>query len=521
MLLRLLVLCLLPAAAFGFGKDPFQVTANLETNRAALEVRVRLGVPPGHFLYADELKVTSSNAALAVVDLPAPIEELDKFTGERKRVYTAPAELLYRVNGAAPSEIHVRVAYQGCDEEQCFFPQKKDFRLVAGEVAVSVEVPTIGKTPEKSSNDWKARLASYREPRTAAGYLSAGEFLKFLGLAERAKSATAEPPRRGLAFTLLLLAVGGVALNLTPCVLPLIPINLAILGAGAQARTKAQGFLLGGAYGMGMAVAYGVLGALVVATGAKFGALNASVGFNVSIAVLFVLLALGMFGAITIDFSRWQGRASARGKVGIARYTAAFAMGTVAALLAGACVAPVLISTLLMASQFYSEGIRSAALMPFLLGAGMALPWPFAGAGLSFLPKPGRWMTVVKHIFGVFILGLAAYYGKLAWDIHKHRADAEMGGVDPAVASLQELDAALASGRPVFVDFWATWCKNCTAMEATTFKNPQVVKALSDFQVVRFQAEVPDQEPALGVLDHFGAIGLPTYVILEPGRGGN
>ena len=186
-------------------------------------------------------------------------------------------------------------------------------------------------------------------------------------------------------------------LNLTPCVLPIIPINLAIIGAGAQAGSRLRGFLLGGIYGLGMALAYGILGVVVVLTGSTFGALNASPWFNLAIAVLFVVLALGMFDIIQIDFSKWR-----KGKKGTKKgsFIVAFFMGVVAALLAGACVAPVLISVLLYSSQLYSAGNQFGLLLPFLLGVGMALPWPFAGASLSFLPKPGGWMVKIKYGLG-------------------------------------------------------------------------------------------------------------------------
>ena len=88
-----------------------------------------------------------------------------------------------------------------------------------------------------------------------------------------------------------------------------------------------------------------------------------------------------------------------------------FVMGGVAALLAGACVAPVVIQVVLFASNLYANGSPIALALPFLLGVGMAIPWPIAGAGLAALPRPGKWMVRVKQAFGVIILATAAYYG--------------------------------------------------------------------------------------------------------------
>ena len=119
-----------------------------------------------------------------------------------------------------------------------------------------------------------------------------------------------------------------------------------------------------------------------------------------------------MFGVFNIDFSSLQrgGKAVKQGSFGVA-----LSMGAVAALLAGACVAPVVIAVLLLAANVYTTHPTAGLALPFLLGLGMALPWPFAGAGLSFLPKPGRWMEVVKIAFGILILGFAFYYGSLSY----------------------------------------------------------------------------------------------------------
>ena len=96
-------------------------------------------------------------------------------------------------------------------------------------------------------------------------------------------------------------------------------------------------------------------------------------------------------------------------------------MGAVSALLAGACVAPVVIQVVLFSSSLYVNGTHLALALPFFLGVGMALPWPIVGAGLSRLPKPGPWMVRVKHGFGVLILGTAMYYGYLAYTLFADR----------------------------------------------------------------------------------------------------
>ncbi|MCX6998285.1 MAG: thioredoxin family protein, partial [Kiritimatiellaeota bacterium] len=179
------------------------------------------------------------------------------------------------------------------------------------------------------------------------------------------------------------------------------------------------------------------------------------------------------------------------------------------------CVAPVIITVLLQSSQLYGQGQPAGLLLPFLLGVGMALPWPLAGAGLSFLPKPGGWMTKVKYVFGALILALAAYYGFEAYQLFRPAAD---GSNTTAQDFARQLDAAHAAGRPVFIDFWASWCKNCTVMEATTFKDPDVRQKLAAFATIKYQAEQPSDPPAKEILDRYGAVGLPTFVILTPNK---
>ena len=374
-----------------------------------------------------------------------------------------------------------------------------------------------------AADDGIAKLDSFTVLGMNGGYLNADEFLRFVHNAENGVKERGMFEGRGPIMILLLVLIGGLALNLTPCVLPMIPINLAIIGAGAQAGSRSRGFLLGSAYGAAMALVYGVIGLAVILTAGTFGTINSSPWFNLGIAILFVFLGLAMFDVFLIDFSKYSGTLGTGSKRG--SFALAFSMGGVAALLAGACVAPVVIQVVLFSSNLYATGTKIALALPFCLGLGMALPWPIAGAGLASLPKPGLWMERVKQAFGVFIMATAIYYGYEAYSIFSNRW-VDPGAVASSVqdqlkagwhASLAEgLDLAQREQKPVLIDMWATWCKNCLTMDKTTLENADVQKALSGYVKIKYQAEDPDQPPAKTVMQRFNAAGLPTYVILRP-----
>ncbi len=454
--------------------------------------------------------------------------------------------------------VPVRLRYQACDDKLCYAPATATAEWavkVAAAAAPDASVAEIFKAipfgrgekppanpqnPENPASPQTSETAAdaanpasllddFSILGTTGGYLSTSDFLTFVRNAENGVKERGLFEGRGPIAILLIVLIGGLALNLTPCVLPMIPINLAIIGAGTQAGigegfpSRARGFLLGAAYGGAMAVVYGALGLIVILTAGTFGTINSSPWFNLAIAAIFVVLGLAMFDVIMIDFSSWSSRFTPGAHTGT--FLMAFAMGAVAALLAGACVAPVVIQVVLFSSNLYATGTKLALALPFFLGLGMAIPWPIAGAGIAALPKPGMWMVRVKQAFGVFILATAIYYGYESYSLFANR------WVDPALvassveeqlksgwhASLADgLAAAKRENKPVLIDMWATWCKNCLTMDKTTLANDDVKAALSNYVKIKYQAEDPDAQPAKGIMQKFSAPGLPAYAILKP-----
>jgi thiol:disulfide interchange protein len=533
------------------------------TARLALKVSVPEGLhtqsnkPRDPSLIPSTLKIDAPPGVTVEEIVWPPATDLKQVTGDTPLAVFEREFLVGAKVSIAPTiavgDLHVpaKFRYQACDVNLCYPPatadvdwvvhivppkaaarpdpaQKKVFSVIAfgtGEkpTTESTRPPAPSPAVAVPTRDDASLLDDFVVAGISGGYMNTSEFLAFIKNAEAGVKPRGMFEGRGPLAILLLVLIGGLALNLTPCVLPMIPINLAIIGAGAQAQSRGRGFLLGSAYGGAMAFVYGVLGLVVILTAGTFGTINSSPWFNLGIAILFVILGLAMFDLLLIDFSKYStrfGGSGARGSVMLA-----FTMGAVAALLAGACVAPVVIQVVLFSSNLYATGTRVALALPFILGIGMAIPWPIAGAGIAALPKPGQWMVRVKQAFGVFILATAAYYGYEAYSIFSNR------WVDPAAvtSSVQEQlkagwHSSLAEGlavakrdkKPVLIDAWATWCKNCLTMDKTTLASEDVKQAVSGYVKIKFRAEDPDSEPARSILQRISATGLPAYAILKP-----
>ena len=344
--------------------------------------------------------------------------------------------------------------------------------------------------PEKSENP-ETQLSR----RLAVGYMDASDFTAFL----TGKPSVADTlGEASVAMVFLLVLLGGLLMNLTPCVLPLVPVSLALVGRGAPR---------GIAYGLGMTLAYGALGAATAFGGLAFGAIQSSPWFNVAVAVVFVLLGLATSEVFFIDFSRFRPRpkvgapaAAKRGLLG------PFLLGSGTAVLAGACVAPILLATLVLTAKWFAAGRVWAVALPFVLGAGMGLPWPFITAGMSVLPKPGAWMRWVNRAFAVVLFGFAVWYGWLAWGGFTARAETA-----PAQDAATETDPT----RPTLVIVGAPWCKNCTAMEKTTLKEPPVVEALAKFNVKHIEINTFEDLKKHSELTGLDIKGVPAYVVIE------
>lgn len=505
-----------------FGENPFKVSVGLKNAEDGSRLVVaKFTVPKDHILYESSIKVSAPNNILGTKIIPPAVQKKDSLSGKMVGVYKHDFQVSYTLASNVEFPIAVTVDYQGCSGSLCFMPQTETFKITA---SGNNTVANSSKTNTDNSSDI---LAGFKITGTDLGYKKTDEFIAFIDRVEAGKGISKNPLRemlekRGVWVLIIFILLGGLALNLTPCVLPMIPINIAIIGAGTQAGSRSRGFGLGAVYGLGIAIVYGILGLVVVLTGSQFGTLNSSPWFNLGIAILFLALSLALFDVFSIDFSHFQSGGQNKGN-SRGPFLTAFVFGGVAALLAGACVAPVLIGVLILSTEIYKSGTTAGLLLPFLLGLGMALPWPFAGAGLSFLPKPGKWMKNINRVFGVIILLAAIYYGWLGVKLLTPPSKSENTNVSETSTEftwLTSLDKALEvsqkTGKPVFVDVWATWCKSCEAMSATTFKDPSVLERLKSYVPLKYQADNPKDPATKRVLEALGVKGQPFYVVLQP-----
>ena len=465
-----------------------------------LEVDIETG---GH-LYADTFAVdfpAGLTASLARPISTKPDEESES------QIMVGRQTISYILESPIPAgALTLTIRWQGCRGDLCLMPQTTSIPL-NGKAGSPISPPA----PNPPATDL---LQGMEVAASASGYLSPGQFLAFCkkaeaSLPEKDNLLVAASRRYGIWLALLLLLPLGAMLNLTPCILPMIPINLAIIGATGDGISRGKGVLNGGLYGLGMALSYGLLGIFTVLTGAQFGSLNHSPTFNLCIALLFCLLALAMLDVFRLDLARFRRTVRIGGSIG------AFVMGCISAILAGACVAPVLIWALLLATSQYSQGNPAGLLIPFGLGIGMALPWPLLAIGVTRMPRPGAWMITVRRLFALLIFIFAIYYGMVAYRILKKGDPSEP--LPGWCATYEEAyNLAVTRRTPLLLVFSGRACKACDAMHATTFRDKTVKAAIDGWSKVILLADDPEDKTAFCLVSHLQLIGTPTCYILKP-----
>jgi thiol:disulfide interchange protein DsbD len=377
-------------------------------------VRAYWDIADGYYLYRHRFGFEArppERVTFGEAEIPPGKRKTDDYFGEVEVYYHVAQARLPVTAGGGPVE--VGISYQGCaDAGLCYPPETKW-------VALTVGMPSSGPPPtavDAATAAAPAAAIPQTEEQALASTLADG----------------------GLLTALVLFFVGGVALAFTPCVLPMVPILSSIIVGEAEDLNRRRAFTLSLAYVMGMAVTYAVLGVLVGLFGATLNLQAAlqSPPVLVAFAVVFVLLALAMFGFYELQLpASWQNRLNALGdRVGGGKHVSVVVMGSLSALVVSPCVSAPLAGALIYISTTGDAVLGGTALLT--LGLGMGLPLMVIGAsGGHLLPKAGAWMNSVKAVFGVGLLAVAI------WLLER---------VIPAAATLA-LWAALAIGCGVYL----------------------------------------------------------------------
>ncbi len=444
--------------------------------------------------------------------------------------FTIEVPVEWSASGTAPG-VSGSVEFQACNDTQCLAPASVAFHVEAAAPANTAAPASItgGAVPLSEARRLQGSTAA------AGASEDFGDLLK----------------RRGLAGVLLLLFGWGLALNLTPCVYPVIPLTVSFFGGQAHGHSR-RTFVLAGAYVLGMATTYSSLGVAAALSGRLFGVALQSPWVLAGVAVVLVALALSMFGLYDIRMpTALMQKAGARHGV-----AGAYGMGLLVGVVAAPCVGPVVLG--LLAFVAATQDALLGFLFFFVLSLGLGLPFLFLAAfsgRIAELPRAGAWMEGVKKVFGWILLAMAAYFVRTAlpgaagaWLLPVVLAVGAIAllvvhrslkvGIRAAVAALFFAAGAFfapsgraasegpawaafeparvaAAARPAIVDFSASWCLPCIELDKKTFSDPRVREALARrglFKADMTKAAAPE---TVALAEKFAILGVPTVVFLD------
>ena len=479
-------------------------------------------VKDGYYLYRQQIKVVPHDARIAPLALPAGQPHEDEFFG-KSEIYpqdlSVPVMLQQAAQGATLS-----VTYQGCAAAGfCYPPETRSIPL--SPVAATASAPAV-------------------------------------------KSVSTSSP---LPFSPLWALLIGIGVAFTPCVLPMYPLISGIILGGKRHYSLGRLFALAMVYVQGMALTYTVLGVIVAAAGLRFQAALQHPYVLISLSVLFILLALSMFGLFSLQLpasvqtrlTLWSNRQQGGSLPGV------FLMGALAGLICSPCTTAPLSAILLYITQ--SGNLLAGAGTLWLYAVGMGLPLIAVTLfGNRFLPKSGPWMQTIKEGFGFVILALPIFllerilgdlWGVRLWSLlgvaffawafsaslrasgGKWRVvqiimlaaalisarplqDWAFGSGAPqqniahlpfqSVQTVEQVDQALqqAQGRITMVDLYADWCVACKEFEKYTFSDSAVRDSLNNVQLL--QANVTANTTTdNALLQHLNVLGLPTILFFD------
>ncbi|KJY74115.1 thiol:disulfide interchange protein [Vibrio coralliilyticus] len=500
-------------------------------------------VKQDYYLYQHRLSVSGENVAVGELKMEDGQPYKDEFFGE-VNIYTTP--LFVEVPLADYQDgARLIVQYQGCAKAGfCYPPETRVVDLTSFQSSAGDQSAPSGNTSSAPTDTPAKPSQPVSKESSLASSLSDSWWTPLLFLAL------------------------GVGLAFTPCVLPMYPILTSIvLGSGKLSHGRALGLAF--IYVQGMALTYTLLGLVVASAGMQFQAAMQHPYVLIGLSVMFVALALSMFGAYTIQLpsavQTWLNNLSNKQQGGSS--LGVFAMGAISGLVCSPCTTAPLSGALLYVAQ--SGDLITGGVALYALALGMGIPLMLVAVfGNKLLPKAGNWMDRVKTLFGFILLaapifllerilpetwatglwsalGLAAF----GWLYHVKNslpfggwkqsavgiiavlglfASAQPalnywfgGHTEQAQPSIQftristvddlnsQLEQAKLAGKPVMLDFYADWCVACKEFEKYTFHQPDVEAKLRNF--VLLQADVTKNLPQdIALLKEMNVLGLPT-----------
>jgi thioredoxin:protein disulfide reductase len=360
-------------------------------------VEVTFTVAPTYYLYREQFKFVAIGATLGTPDIPKGKVKFDETFQKNVETHRDVVRITVPVTQAAP-KFQLLVSNQGCaDQGLCYPPQQRG-------LIVSLAAYGGDGTARPMTSAETAALDPSAPPVAAASAAVEGKTSSDGSGMDAALRSGKFWPVVGVFF------LAGVLLSLTPCVLPMLPIlSSIIVGQGAQV-SRGRGFSLALSYSLGMAMVYTALGVAAGLAGEGLAASLQNPWALTLFAAGLVALSLSMFGAYELQLpSALTGRLTqASQRLPAGRFASVFAMGGVSALIVSPCVAAPLAGALVYLSQTRDVWLGGTAL--FSLAAGMSIPLLLVGASAgALLPRAGGWMTEVKRLFGLLLLGVALW----------------------------------------------------------------------------------------------------------------
>lgn len=504
-------------------------------------------VKPGYYLYQDRISVQGKNVRAGDVTLPQGEAYHDEFFGD-VTIYTTPLSLMVPLSDYQDGA-RLTVQYQGCAKAGFCYPPETRVIDVSAFRSLSTGQSTPPTERQAGAAD-PAALPSSQPPLSQQDSLAS--------------------QLAGAWWTPLLFLLLGIGLAFTPCVLPMYPILTSIV-LGGKPLSQRRTLLLSLVYVQGMALTYTLLGLVVAQAGLQFQAALQHPYVLIGLSILFIALALSMFGLYTIQLPNraqtWLTNLSNQQQGG--SLAGVFAMGAISGLVCSPCTTAPLSGALLYVAQSGDLLTGGAALYALALGMGIPLIL-VALFGQRLLPRSGAWMNRVKTLFGFILLaapifllerllpdiwstvlwsalglfafgwlyhiknslpfagwqqsllGIVAILGLLAsaqpalnyWFMPgsaqvQNAPQIEFTRIADVSDLNQQLAKARAEGKAVMLDFYADWCVACKEFDKYTFHQTDVEHKLQNF--VLLQADVTRNQPQdIELLRHLQVLGLPT-----------